>query len=142
MHSYCEKIQQLIADIDGNKSELETRKAEVKAAFDKSRKDAELYLQKIIDRATEDYKALVLELNIKENEEVDKIRLDRQKEYQQVVEWLKTCTESAKGVTLMQEIQTSLRKRMKQLAELKTIANSQDKLSLPELVLKFLWKSM
>ena len=48
---------------------------------------------------------------------------------------MKTCTKSAKGVTLMHEIQTSLGKRLKELAEIKTIVKSQDKLNLPELVL-------
>ena len=118
LHIHCEKIKQLIADIDKNRNELETRKAEVKAAFEKCRQDAEIQLQKIIDRATEDYNCLVKQLDIKEEEEVDKIRLDRQKEYEQVVEWMNTCTESAKGVTLMREIQTSLEKRLKELAEI------------------------
>ena len=135
MEVCCEKIKHLIDDIEKNRSKLETRKTEVKAAFEKCRQDAEIQLQKIIDRATEDYNALVKELNIKEEEEVNKIRLDRQKEFTQLLEWMNTSTESVKGVTLMHEIQTSLGKRLRELAELKTIARSQERLSLPELIL-------
>ena len=70
---YCGKIKELIADIDENKDELEARKTEVKAA--KCRQDAEIQLQVIIDRATEDYHVLVKELYIREEEEVEKTRL-------------------------------------------------------------------
>ena len=115
------KIRELIADIDKNKDELKNKEAEVKDAFEKCRQDAEIKLQKIVDRATEDYNALVKELDIKEEEEVDKIKLNRQKEYEQIVEWMEICTESAKGVTLMHEIQTLLGKRLKELAEIKNI---------------------
>ena len=76
MDKYCEKIQQLIADIGVNKDELETRMAQVKVAFETCRQDAEMQLHKIIDRATEDYNALVKELDIKEEEEMDKIKLN------------------------------------------------------------------
>ena len=49
MKGYCDKIKKLIVDIDDNKDELETRKLEVKVAFEKCRKDAEMQLQKIDD---------------------------------------------------------------------------------------------
>ena len=90
IEGYCDKIKNLIADIDENKDDLEARKVEVKEAFEKCHKDAEIQLQKIIDRATEDYNALVKQLDIREEEEVDKIRLERKKEFEQLVEWMKT----------------------------------------------------
>ena len=134
MRCYGDKIKQLIADIDENKDELEHRKVEVKAAFEKCRKDAEMQLQKIIDRATEDYNALLKELDIKEEEVVSQIRLERKQEYEQLVEWMETCSESARGATLMQEIQSGLGKRMKYLAELEILARSHDRCIIPKLV--------
>ena len=68
----CKKLKELIADIDENKHELENRKVEVKAAFEKCRKDAEIQLKRITDRATEDYKALLKDLDIREEEELKK----------------------------------------------------------------------
>ena len=73
MDGYCDKIKQLIADIDMNKDTLKTRKDEIRAAFSRCHQDAKIKLQKIVDRATEDYNALVKELEIREEEEVDKI---------------------------------------------------------------------
>ena len=48
--------------------------------------------------------------------------------------WKETCTESTKGVTLMQEIQNGLGRRMKYLAELTTISKSHGSVKLPEFV--------
>ena len=134
IEGYCEKIKRLIADIDQNKNELETWKSEVKADFQKCRKDAAMQLQKIIDRATEDYNNLMKELDIREEEAAERITLDRKKEFEQLVEWMKICTEMTKGVTLIDEIQSSLGDRMKELAKLETIV-SNDYVQVPEMVL-------
>ena len=44
---------------------METKNSKVKYAFEKCPQGAEIQLHKIIDRATEEYNALVKELDIK-----------------------------------------------------------------------------
>ena len=135
MEGYCKKVQLLITDIDENKEELEMREVEVRAAFEKCRKDGEIQLQKIIDRATEDYNALTKELEIQEEEELDKLKIRRKQEYEGLVEWKMICNESGKGETLIEQIQSGLGKRLKYLASLQTIQNSTTRLRLPQLVI-------
>ena len=116
---YCHKIKKLIANIDNNKDEFENRKNEIHAEFEMCRKDAEIQLQKIIHRATEDYNALVKELDVRVLNEMDKIRLEKKKEYEQHVGWIETCKQSAEGVTLLQEVQSGLKKKYEVLGRTK-----------------------
>ena len=135
MEIHSEKIKLLLTDIDNNKDELDAKKLEVKASFDKCRKDGENKLQQIIDTATEDYNALVKELDIREEQELEKLRVDKRKELESLLDWMKTCNETARGVTLMEQVQSGLGRRMKQIAEITIIEKSLDRLKLPSLVI-------
>ena len=135
MEIHSEKIKLLMTDIDNNKDELDAKKLEVKATFDKCRTDGENKLKQIIDTATEDYNALMKELDIREEEELEKLRVDKRKEFESLLDWMKTCNEAARGVTLMEQVQSGLGRRMKQIAEMKTIKMSTDRLKLPSLVI-------
>ena len=135
VEGYSEQIKLLVADIDTNKDELDAKKLELKAAFEKCRNDGEAKLQQIIDTATEDYNALVKELEIREEEELEKLRIDQRKEFESLLDWMTTCNKSAKGVILMEQVQSGLGRRMKQIAYMNTIEESTERLKFPSLVI-------
>ena len=135
IEGYSEQIKLLVADIDTNKDELDAKKLELKATFEKCRNDGEAKLQQIIDTATEDYNALVKELEIREEEELEKLRIDQRKEFESLLDWMTTCNKSAKGVILMEQVQSGLGRRMKQIARMDTIEKSTERLKFPSLII-------
>ena len=111
-----EIVKEHITDIESNTEYMESKIKAIKEAFSQCRKQ------------------IKLALDVKEQEELQKLEdwLNKKAEYGQLVEWVNTCNQTAKGVSLMGEIQTGLFGKLKNISSSVKMSNTRLCLDFPE----------
>ena len=111
-----EKVKEHIADIESNTEYVESKIKAIKDEFSQCRKQ------------------IKMALDVKEQEELQKLQgwLNKKVEYGQLVEWVSTCNETAKGVSLMGEIQTGLFGKLKKVSSSLKMSDTRFHLDFPE----------
>ena len=111
-----EIVKEHIADIKSNTEYMESKIKAIKDAFSQCRKQ------------------IKLALDVKEQEELQKLEgwLNKKAEYGQLVEWVNTCNKTAKGVSLMGEMQTGLFGKLKKVSSSLKMSDTRFNLDFPE----------
>lgn len=111
-------VAKRIVGLDDNITILVEYKDSLKKKFKRVKEEASANLNTVIQIVQEEHAELAKHLDNKEEQELAlldgalKEKQDKKKQFQQILDWVNLCVDSATGVTLMTEIQGSLLQKL------------------------------